>query len=210
MNTFRFFVLLGLSSPLVLCADLYVRGGLFYEDAGDVSFRDAASASAAWDAGVGFSAALGYQIAFFRLEGELTYFDTTLDRQNAEAVDLDADLERLSAFANAYVEMPGLPLVSPYLGLGLGVTRLDVETSGALLDSGGTPQLDLRSSADEMQFAVQAMAGVRVSLLETVSAYGAIRYVLTDDLSFDDETNTVSFSADGGELAFELGVAVGF
>jgi len=192
-----------------LSAQLYLRAGLLYSDTGDLTLDGSVEAKEAWEQGVGFNAALGYKFSALRLEGELVYFDTSLESFDEVGVDLDADLTRLSAFANAMIELPGLPFVNPYLGGGIGVTNIDVETNGSFISGGGNP-LSLTTSADEMKFSFQAMAGLRFSFAETFSAYLGVRYLAIDDLGFSEATDVITYNADGGELAFELGVALGF
>ena len=192
-----------------LSAELYLRAGLLYNDSGDLALDGTTNVAEGWDDGVGFNAAVGYRLTVLRLEGELVYFDTSLGGLDDVGVDLDADLTRLSGFANVFVEMPGLPFVNPYLGAGVGVTNFEVETNGTFTPGEGLP-INLTTSADEMKFSFQAMAGLRFSFAETVSAYLGVRYLAIDDLGFSDETDVITFNADGGELAFEVGVALGF
>ena len=71
------------------------------------------------DSAKSFGAIAGMDIPFVRLEAEYNYMD-------------GADVDTQIAMLNAYVKMPGMVIVTPYVGGGIGMV-LDVDVSKDLL-----------------------------------------------------------------------------
>lgn len=196
---------------LILASGSVARAGFYSRAAALWAFDDAvelsksSNYSASVDAAVGVSGAIGYQFAFLRLEGEANFINADIDDTGASDVTTSGDLDKTSLFVNALFEVP-VPLIKPYVGGGVGVTHIKVDFKQ--LVSGSSPETAFSSNADDTTLAVQFMAGVRVSLLSTLTAYAGYRYYLADGLATT--AGGYSLKTDGGVHCAELGIGLGF
>jgi|GEM_PF-3383883 len=139
-----------------------------------MSSSDAASAlgvdeEATFDTGYALSGALGYRFANgFRVEGEVGYRHNDVDGLTATGpggsitIDVDDDVTNLSFMANAYRDFQTESVLSPYLGIGLGVSRIELGDSKMIINGATAP---IPSDSDTV-FAYAAMAGVSVSVAD--------------------------------------------
>lgn len=71
-----------------------------------------------------FGAVAGIDIPFIRLEAEYDYLDATLKHHSSETYDSGISIGML----NAYVKTPGLGVIMPYIGGGIGVVwNVDIQ-----------------------------------------------------------------------------------
>lgn len=186
-------------------AGLYVRGGLLYYSLEEIKVSaQNLDYQAAFDDAVGFNVAVGMKVSALRIEGEVNYLGSDISNINLAELATSGDYERMSFFANALFEIPFTPLFEPYIGAGVGVTDVSVDFMGVFTDGSDT----IQSSADNYQLSYQVMAGVRLSVMDTVSIYAGYRYVNIDGLAFSDEG--YELKASNGSHIFEVGVGIGF
>lgn len=101
-------------------ADMYVSAGIGYTDNnGSVTHNNVHSK---YDPSPSYSLAVGYEMPFSDLmRAEVEYFHNRTDsKKNIGKVTIDA------LMGNAYVSIPlPLPLLTPYVGAGLGYARME-------------------------------------------------------------------------------------
>lgn len=93
-------------------------------------------------------------------------------------LDVDGDIQACSLMVNSYVDFVNTTSVTPYLGVGLGVARVDYH-----FDILGTNSLD----DQDVVLAYQWMAGLNFALTEQLSLDTEYRYFETDDPQVRDQ-----------------------
>lgn len=125
------------------------------------------------DPGPNFGIAVGVNLGLFRAEGEITYSKYDFDEIVSSGVTTAAggDATALRLMANLYYDMTILPLISPYVGLGLGVVNSDSEVivSGTSFKS------------DDTDFAFQFMAGIGLELSDELIIEAGYRFFATTE-----------------------------
>jgi opacity protein-like surface antigen len=138
-----------LTATVASAQDWYVRGGVggtFSSDLDGAATRD------------------GYQLNDnIRLEGELAHL------QGDVSGPLGGDVKVLGGFANAYYDFNPNGQFQPFVGAGIGLARVDVD-SGAIDD-------------DDTGFAYQFKAGVAHPFNERLTGEVAYRYVGVTDVT---------------------------
>jgi opacity protein-like surface antigen len=196
---------LALSSSIA-SAGFYLRAGTFYASPESINVDGIArDYSTALDSSMGFNACVGFKLSVLRIEAEFNYMDSNIKDVDIAGLISSGKYERASFFANVLFEIPFTPLIEPYVGVGVGLSNVSVDFRQAIT---GDLANSFSSSADNMQFSVQAMAGLRFSLFDTVSIYAGYRYINADALTFTD--NNYQLKAQGGSHVFEVGVGLGF
>lgn len=116
-----------------------------------------------FDSGWGFIVAAGYDTGKIRLEGEISYRPYDIDKIKVTGVGtipVEGDFSALSYMANGYydIKVRRSPL-RPYVGLGFGITHVDIEIQGQF-------------SEGSTEMAYQAMLGLgyRVSRKAVLTA----------------------------------------
>lgn len=136
---------------------LGLNAQLSYVDDSDVSSRATGVTEIEYDTGYGLGASLGFRpyirnsfLSNTRYEIEYTYRDVEASSMRAGGVgsSLDAGLETHSIMANLYYDIDTGTQWTPYIGGGLGMAFLDLDS----------PTLSINDS-DEL-FAYQGMVGV--------------------------------------------------
>jgi len=191
-----------------LQAGFYLRGGLFYHELDDIEVSGLSEFASDLSANAGFTAAVGYQFTALRLEAEINYQDADIGNTSYIELITSGELERSSIFANLLFEMPGTPFFEPYLGAGVGVSDIQLDYSAALNPLNNSNDVAFNSSADESLFGFQLMAGVRFSLMDTVSVYAGYRYLLLESVTVNEGSYTLS-PQEGSHL-IEIGAGLGF
>lgn len=81
---------------------------------------------------IGLIGALGYDLGVVRVEGEISYRSYDVDKVIIGGVrySRDADVSNWSVMANGYYDLETRTSVTPYAGLGLGLTRAKRDISG--------------------------------------------------------------------------------
>ncbi len=142
-------------------AGWYLRselGGSFEGEADANDLADVAN-------GVAASVAWGYDFANgLRAEGELLYLQNDLEATP------DSDTSSIGSFANLIYDFNPVGAIQPFLGAGVGFTRVDID-NGIF-------------SGDDSGFAYQAKAGFAYQINDRLSAELVYRYVVATDLHF--------------------------
>ncbi len=130
--------------------------------------------------GWGAQAALGYDFGRFRTELEVGFNKDTQDDYVAIAPPtgrLPADVEEdsIRAMLNAYVDIMDGP-IQPYLGAGIGMTRIDLVFIGPRAPFPTEAPRELINDHDN-RFAYQLMAGVAFALNDRVALTGQYRWL---------------------------------
>jgi len=203
--------LIYLLSFITLCqstyAGFYVKGGLLYNSPDDIEVKGANNYTSVLDNSLGFTGAVGYKLSYLRIEGELNFFDSKISGNDLEGINTAGNLEKTSIFANAYFEIPGTPIIEPYIGAGIGITQVDFDFQ-TNAEAPAVPELAFSSSYDDSILSFQLMAGLRFNLIDSVEIYAGYRYISTQSLSFTD-TN-YSLNPGDGQNVFEVGFGFGF
>lgn len=154
------------------------------------------------------SGSVGYTpIPNFRLETELAYRSPDADSKTGvitglgtvtplnNAIDLSATTLMVNGWYDIDIDGP----VTPYVGGGVGVARLGVDTAPASL---------VQSSNHDMVFAYQVGAGAAYSIDKNVSLTGGYRYLDTANASFDARAFATDGKIESDYSAHELKIGV--
>lgn len=151
--------------------------------------------------GVSFGGGVGYRFTdSFRVDGTLDYFATEFDsdRQCASYVAAsqfgqaapnitcrykdEADVDVWTAMANAYVDLPGFSVVTPYIGAGVGFAyvdygKLSVEECGSLATCGAPTNSSFENEGEsEFRLAGSLMAGATIQLSDALALDAGYKY----------------------------------
>ncbi|MDX2143823.1 MAG: outer membrane beta-barrel protein [Rhodospirillaceae bacterium] len=169
---------------------------------GDLDFSDRATSDLRLDSETGWTlgGALGYRFSpLLRAELALDYLDADVDgsyRENVFAVPcgtfanqpclgpaVDGDVNALSGFAMGYFDVDTGTSLSPYLGAGLGFSRIGVDVNTtARLNNGTSSPLAIVDDSDTA-FGYRATAGVSYTLKAAMIDVG-YSYTRHDKSSF--------------------------
>ncbi len=161
----------------------YIGGGLganWLRDS-DVGGSGVTTTKAEFDTGLAAAAAVGYGLGNgFRLEAELGYRKNDVDKVGGAAG--GGDVSQWSLMGNVLYDFQTGTAFTPYVGLGLGGVRVDVD--GGRTFSGGRTIND-----DDTAFAYQGIAGVAYSLAPQWKLDLSYRYFASLDPSFKTNDN---------------------
>lgn len=163
----------------------------------DVS-GSATSGDASFDDGPVGLVGLGYGFGPFRAEGELGYRENDLKSFSGGAGAASGEVRTWSMMANGFYDFNVGGSVTPYVGAGVGVARVDLDG----ISQGGTALADDRDDV----FAFQAMAGLRVPLSDRLSADLGYRFFTTQNPDFT-STGGTGFSGRYRSHAVTVGLA---
>jgi len=162
-----------------------LQGGASIPGDTDLSSPDVAGLSGTTEFDTGFmvGGAVGYRWNQFRVETELSYRQNDVDEidfGSAGRFDGAGDVSALTGFVNVFYDVDlssfDLAELSPYVGGGIGVANLDVDS-----DSNAAVDVDDSDNA----FAWNVQAGVAYAVTEAVELGVGYRYLATGDASFD-------------------------
>ncbi|MBV5326239.1 MAG: porin family protein [Chlorobium sp.] len=153
------------------------------------------------DTGLAINGAIGYDFDTFRAEVEVGYQKNDFDSSDWTESDpegtrtgttkyADGNLTSTSIFANGYYDFKNSSPFVPFLGAGIGYTKVKLNDIKA--DAG-----DQGFSADDSVFAYQIMAGVSYIINKNVAIDLSYRYVDAANPSFADDV-------DGSTTDFEF------
>lgn len=148
-------------------------GGTATEDADPGS-----NVEISFDSGFGGGLAVGYDFGTARLELEGSYRESDVDkvRTGAGSVKVNADLELLTVLVNGYVDFATNSMATPYLGIGAGYARAEID------------------DIEDEFVAGQLAAGVLLEISPAMSVDLGYRYLLPvgkDDLDIRQHTASV-------------------
>jgi OmpA-OmpF porin, OOP family len=142
-----------------------------------------------WMASVG----IGYAMANnFRLEGELAYRNNEWGVFEDDGLiddDLSGEAQSWAAMLNLYYDFNRGGRFEPYVGLGAGAAKvdIDVEGTGAVFDG---------ASSEDTVFAYQAMAGVAIGLSERLDLDIGYRYFMAPDVDISESFDEIPTDAE--------------
>ncbi len=186
-----------------LSADIYLRGGLMYNQPQDLSGSD--GFKAALDNSTAFSLALGYKLSIFRVEAEGMMLRSSVDDvSGADSTWGKGKLKSSSIFVNGYLDVPGIPIITPYVGVGAGIGWVDFDGDFDFV------------SADDVKFkerstlpGYQAMLGVKAKVPFTgVSAYAQYRYLHMNRLRASSSDSSAPVIETGDSNMWEIGISI--
>ena len=154
------------------------------------------SSSAEIDQGLAGLAAFGFDFGeHWRAEFETGYRESDLDNISGTAATGDA--EALSGIANVFYDFNLGGGIEPYLGAGLGMTRVSLDGASPI---GGSSITD-----DDWGFALQAGAGLAIPLNRRLKLTADYRYMSVRDLNYTSAAGT-SIDADYDDHAVFIGL----
>jgi opacity protein-like surface antigen len=209
MNTRK--IILTLVAALLLSlnchAGWYLRGGIMYNSLEDIRIKEfSGDYKAGLDSSIGFNAAAGYRFALLRGEAEIHYLSAGIRDTGIAQVTTSGDFQRTSLFANLYMDFPFTFLIEPYLGAGIGISKVKVDIDNLFAGEGAGASFS--SSADDRRFSYQLMAGLRFNVFETISIHAGYRYLNVDALSFAE--GDYQLESKNGSHILEVGLGFGF
>ena len=132
-----------------------------------------------FDTGWGIGLAGGYDFGTYRLELEVPYRSTDVDKftDSTGSTSLSGDVSSTALMVNAFYDFRMIsPAVVPYLGAGIGAAYVTADVSddvGQVLDD------------DDTVFAYQFIAGVAFPVSKQLAIDVNYRYFATDDPNFE-------------------------
>ena len=161
----------------------------------DLSAMGILGAEISFDNGVGATLASGVTTDILRFEGEFSYRKNDMDEISISApvsgsIPVNGEVEAMSLLANVYKDIDTGSAIKPFLGLGIGFSRVDGDMEG--------------DSESDTVFAYQVILGTGIAMNESTSIDISYRYFATSDPEFD--TTTVEYATHN----FMLGVRFAF
>lgn len=181
--------------PAVSDAGVYGRFSATHNNIADLkaSIENDEDIEASVDAGLGYSAALGYQFSMLRIEGEYYWSSNSIGNSKNEWIHAAGDIDVSSWFGNAYLDLPLFPIVHPYVGVGVGMTK--VEFSDVRVSVEGIQLFNQDFTTDDSVLGYQFLAGLVVDLpITDLSLSLGYRYILMDEPDLDFDTVVQSWS----------------
>ena len=176
-------------SALVVSTSCFA-GAYFAGNVGMVSVSDAAvtdseatalglsNVEISFDNGVGLSLAAGSSVSdVVRLEGEFSYRKNDMDTISASmggasaTLPINGEIESMALMGNIFADINTSSAITPFLGLGIGFSKLDAEIEG--------------DSEDDTVFAYQFILGAGFKVNDSTAIDLSYRYFATADPDFN-------------------------
>jgi len=163
------------------CADgLYVGGNLGITMLEDAEVEGLTVES---DTGYSLSGFVGYSKNKGRIEMETSYQTNDLDKLGVEGygeVGIDGDVSSISMLFNGYIDFTNSSSVTPYIGAGLGIARVEISK----VDVPGYGDLTTKS-VDDTVFAYQIGTGLLFKINDNIALDFKYRYLGTEDPEYE-------------------------
>ncbi|PWR21389.1 OmpA family protein [Zavarzinia aquatilis] len=159
--------------PYISAFGGYVMQPDLSADSTGAGFDGDLSTDNGWAAG----GAMGYDFGRPRVEAEVTYRRNDADQFDPGNVDLNGDYSSLALMLNVLYDFENSSRFTPYIGVGAGAAWVyanEIVGGGVTVDD------------DDVQFAYQGIAGVKVAITTGLSLFVDYRYFATLDPSFKD------------------------
>ena len=150
----------------------YLSIGLGALQPEDVSKR---SLDASFDLGPLTEAAVGYPLGDFRADISYSYTKNTVDRVSTQVLGLTRDLpsngsmQTNSGFLNLYYDVPSRKRFRPYLGAGVGYSRVDCSINGSASVNGFAQTRSYRESFNTIGY--QGKIGVSYAVSSAIDLF---------------------------------------
>ena len=165
-----------------LAGDFYVGGNVDLVFLSEADFKNAGvTQEATFDAGFGVGGCAGYDFGFARAEGEVVYRKNNVNKVTTlefGKVSPSGDISALSFMLNGFYDFKNQTRITPYIGAGIGVARVDLSTV-----SGGGIRI---SGGDDIVFAYQFEVGFGNRVNESITLDLGYRYFATTDPQLGD------------------------
>lgn len=138
----------------------------------------------------GFTGELGggYDFGGFRLEGTVGYATTKLDRERQQIVGADGRARSFNLGLAGYVDIPLDKVIVPYVGGGIGASRVKASLMRPGTGAGGSSSY----SGNDWGFAYHLDAGVGVRVAPATTIEFGARYMRTTKLDYDGRTGLIA------------------
>lgn len=155
---------------------LYIKGAGGWNHTQEQDFSGGASGEL--DEGYAVSGAVGYNFgAGWRSELEVAYRNNDVDSlENAAGASLPSpggDVTSTAFMFNGYYDLPTGTALTPYVGAGIGLARVNVD-----YDSAGVNIAD----EDSTEFAYQGVAGLSYAISPNADLFAEYKYFATSDI----------------------------
>lgn len=135
--------------------------------------------------GVAASLAIGFSFnGALRAEGELLYLQNDLEGGSG------GDTSSIGGFANVIYDFNRMGTIQPFLGVGVGYSRVDID-GGSL-------------NGDDAGFAYQAKAGFAYQINDRLNAELVYRYVVVPDMDFGSRASGLNGDFDSQAITIGL------
>ena len=176
-------VLISLSSFAYSAPGFYAGGSVGFTSPNDADISDPDISFMSAEKGLSLGGFIGYSFANnFRLEGELVYQGNDLDKMRIYGHDFDmtGDISSAAMFANAYYDFNNSSRFTPFIGGGIGFSKVEVNDTGVII---GGVNYDLGDDSDTV-LAYHLDAGVNYEINERFSLDLKYRYFETENPDF--------------------------
>lgn len=200
-------------------AGLYLKATGLYSNPSDLNLTSGAAFKASLKNNLGVAGALGYKFSLLRIEAELQHVRYDVEADNvagtllAGMTNTFGTVKETSGFANGYVDLPSFLGLAPYLGVGLGYARINLDGLARINTSPRAPgpQPVLQFSGGDNVFGYQGMAGLQFHLFGQATIHAGFRILKKQDLGVREVVaNAQRTLSAGTNRIFEVGVAIGF
>lgn len=156
-----------------------VQAGVSVLSDSDSAYANSRTGEASFDTGYGVSIKFGTQVDQLRIEAQVQYAENDFEELpfGPAAGDANGELAITALTANAVWVMAPREDLHPYVGAGVGVADLAIDSARF---SGG----DLADDSDTV-FAYQFMAGLELEMSPRVAVYAGYHYLATSDPEFE-------------------------
>ncbi len=175
---------------------MYVSGnvGAVILNHSDTTVGDLGSGRIGYDTGYAITAAVGRKVEYVRLEGELSYSASDMEGGSVSYSDdtitasgsAGGDVQTLSFMLNTYFDIDTGTSLTPFIGGGIGVAKIDAKIwgRGTKEEGGVVSSISESTSDDDVVFAYQGIVGVAYAINANTSLDLSYRYFATSDPDF--------------------------
>ena len=177
VSTFAFLIVIAFSGLSSVDAG-YITGGAGLAKPGDYNEKNFGNTRWAFDDGLNLSFAFGGNVKMFRLEGELSYrkldFESRTFVPTGTQQRLGGDQTQTQLMFNGIYQIKPEWTVSPFIGVGIGFTRVSWNDVNTAIDDSDTV------------FTYQAILGGSIRVNPNLFIEGKYYYVVPDDVEVTD------------------------
>jgi len=166
-----------LSSPCLAANGYFgIQAGLAVIPDSDTQISGFIPSEMAYDPGFGLGVMLGTKVETFRLEGELTYRSNDTDTLSdvTGSIPVSGEVTSTTLMFNGYYDVKTASPIAPYLGLGLGISKISADTQSLIGDVDDS----------DIVAAFQFVAGIGITVNPRTTFDVSYRYLVTQDPSF--------------------------